>query len=251
MPRKPQIAIIGMGTFGLETAKSLMAQGIPVCAVDTDENVIESIKDLVTSAIVLDSTQEDALKEAELDTMDLVVVAIGVGRVEASIMTVSLLKQLGVKTIIGRATSDLHGRILKQVGATNVVNPERDMGERVARRIAQPDLQDIITLKDGTRIARVPAPQNFIGHTLQELDVRRKYNLMVLGVERPENKEALERKAKLRQHGAYDWTDDEGGKDCRVIMNPDPRQEKILEGDSLLVMGSREAVDILAEALDE
>ena len=247
MSRKPQIAIIGMGTFGQETAKSLMAQEIPVCVVDTDEALIESLRDQVTAALVLDSTQEEALKEAELDAMDLVVVAIGAGRVEASIMTTSLLKQLGVKTVIARATSDLHGRILKQVGANSVINPERDMGERVAKRIAQPSLQDIVTLPDGTQIARVPAPGSFVGHTLQELDVRRRFQLMVLGIERPITDKSKKPKKEVR--GLYDTafgfeTDNEN---CQVIMNPDPIHEKIRPGDSLLVMGKRENVDILAE----
>ncbi len=249
MSRKPQIAIIGMGTFGQETAKSLMAQSIPVCAVDTDEAVIESLRDQVTASLVLDSTQEEALKEAELDSMDLVVVAIGAGRVEASIMTTSLLKQLGVKTVIARATSDLHGRILKQVGADSIINPERDMGERVARRIAQPSLQDIVTLPDGTQIARVPVPGTFVGHTLLELDVRRRYNLMVLGIERPQA--APQKKKGKEQKTRYDVDFGLGApsENCQVIMNPDPAAEKMQAGDSLLVMGKRENVDILAEAV--
>lgn len=248
MSRKPQIAIIGMGTFGQETAKSLMAQDIPVCAVDTDEVLIESLRDQVTAALVLDSTQEEALKEAELDSMDLVVVAIGAGRIEASIMTTSLLKQLGVKTVIARATSDLHGRILKQVGADSVINPERDMGERVAKRIAQPALQEIVTLPDGTQIARVPAPASFEGHTLQELDVRRRYNLMVLGIERPQGKQTQKTDPKdLNQLYNVDFSFSATNEKMLVIMNPDPVNEKIKQDDLLLVMGKHENVDILAE----
>lgn len=249
MSRKPQIAIIGMGTFGLETARSLMGQGVPVCAVDSEENIINSIKDLVTTALVLDSTQEDALREAEIDNMDVVVVGIGAGRVEASIMTVSLLHQIGVKTIIARATSDLHGRILKQVGATAVVNPERDMGQRVARRIAQPVLQDIVTMGDGTRIVRAPVPASFVGHSLKDLDVRRRYNLMVLGIERPKNSVAKTEKGYL-VYGEFGLEANEARKDTQVIMNPDPVKDRMQEGDSLLVMGKSENIDILVESIE-
>ena len=237
-----------MGTFGLETAKSLMAQGVPVCAIDNEEDVVNSIKDMVTTALLMDSTQEDALREAEIDAMDVVVVGIGAGRVEASIMTVSLLHQIGVKTIIARATSELHGRILKQVGATAVVNPERDMGQRVAKRIAKPALQDIITMSDGTRIVRVPAPASFVGHTLKDLDVRRKYNLMVLGIERPRDGAAAE-KNHLAFDG-FDFGESDSRADSMVIMNPDPAKDRMHDGDSLIVMGKGESIDILVESIE-
>ncbi|MFA6815637.1 MAG: NAD-binding protein, partial [Lentisphaeria bacterium] len=109
-----QLAIIGMGTFGKEIALSLMDSNFSVCAIDSDVDIIEGLKEQVTSALVLDTTQEKALLEAEINKMDTVVVAIGTGNLENSILTTALLKQLGVPHIIARATSELHERILHQ-----------------------------------------------------------------------------------------------------------------------------------------
>ncbi len=243
MEKNRQIAIIGMGTFGIETAKSLMAADIAVTVIDHDAEIIESVKDLVTTALIMDTTQEKSLLEAEIDKMDIVVVAIGSTSLENSIMTTALLKQLGVKTIIARAINDLHERILKQVGATAVVNPERDMGERVARRIAQPGLLDMVNLPDDICIAKIPVPTPFVGHTLVDINVRQNYGLTVLGIERLKN-------------GAnhQDYSSDqllaqlqEDPDTFKIIMNINPAKEVMQEGDLLLVMGHTDAVNALAD----
>ena len=145
MSRKSQIAVIGMRIFGLGTAKALMQAGISVCAIDRDESIIEAIKDQVTTALILDTTREEGLREAEINTMDAVVVAIGDGDVQSSILTTALLKQLGVRLIISRAVNALHARILKQVGADLVVTPEQDSGARLAQRLAHPAILDFIS----------------------------------------------------------------------------------------------------------
>lgn len=238
-----RIAVIGMGTFGTETAKSLIQSDIPVCAIDSSPEVIENLREQVTLALCLDSTDEKALVEADIANMDIVVVAIGAAGVENSIMTTALLKQLGVRRIIARAVSGLHERILRQVGAQMVVDPERDMGIRLAKFLARPSLYEVITLPGNVMIAKVPAPPHFIGHTLIELDVRRKFGVNVLGIERP-NSKAGENDAGNTRHFSWETADDGN---YRMILNIDPMRERLEDGDCLLVMGQEENVNRLAE----
>lgn len=237
-----RIAVIGMGTFGAETAKSLMQSGIPVCAIDCDAEIVENLKDQVTVALCLDSTDENALREADIGAFDVAVVAIGAGGVENSIMTTALLKQFGVKRIIARAVSSLHERILRQVGAQMVVDPEREMGARVAKFLARPTLFEVIALPGNTLIAKIPVPETFIGKTLVELDVRRKHSVNVLGVERADNPDAISEEA-IVDHLGWGGNEDSG---YRLLMNLDPAHDILKAGDYLLVMGSEENVTHLA-----
>ena len=244
MTRKSQIAVIGMRIFGLGTAKALMQAGIPVCAIDRDESIIEAIKDQVTTALILDTTREEGLREAEINTMDAVVVAIGDGDVQSSILTTALLKQLGVRLIISRAVNDLHARILKQVGADLVVTPEQDMGARLAQRLAHPAILDFIPLPDHYCIAKLPAPQPFFGHTLAQLHVRKTYDITVLGIERPRDPEATATGSPTELLAGFQLT---VSRDSRVILDIDPEKEHFLPGDRLLVLGSETAVTALTE----
>ena len=243
MSKSTRIAVIGMGTFGTETAKSLMQSGIPVCAIDSNPDVIENLKDQVTVALCLDSTDEKALREADIGAIDVAVVAIGAGGVENSIMTTALLKQFGVKRIIARAVSSLHERILRQVGAQMVVDPEREMGARVAKFLARPTLFEVMSLPGSTMIAKLPVPEAFVGKTLAELEVRRKYGVNVLGVERPEHPENTASDT-LAEH--LDWGGNDSA-DYRLLMNLDPLHDLLKAGDYLLIMGREEKVNRLAD----
>ncbi len=240
-----RIAVIGMGTFGTETARSLMQSGIPVCVIDSEPEIIENLKDQATLAICLDSTDEKALREADIAAMDVVVVAIGAAGIENSIMTTALLKQLGVRRIVARAVSSLHERILRQVGAGMVVDPEREMGARVAKFLARPTLYEVISLPGNVMIAKIPVPEEFIGKTLTGLDVRRKYGVNVLGIERPEKDgtPADDGTAPSADHFGWDHAEDS----YRTIMNIDPVREYMKSGDFLLVMGREDNVNRLAE----
>ncbi len=238
-----RIAVIGMGTFGTETARSLMQSGIPVCAIDSNAEIVENLKDQVTVALCLDSTDENALREADIGSFDVAVVAIGAGGVENSIMTTALLKQFGVKRIIARAVSSLHERILRQVGAQMVVDPEREMGARVAKFLARPTLFEVLSLPGNTLIAKIPVPESFIGKTLVELDVRRKHGVNVLGIERADHPEAISEES-IVDHLGWGGTDDSG---YRLLMNLDPAHDILKAGDYMLIMGREENVTRLAE----
>ena len=250
MSKKHQIAVIGMGTFGLETALSLMKAGLPVCAIDIDSELVNSIQDSVTTALIMDSTNERALLEAEIQDMDIVVVAIGAGGVENSIMTTALLKQLNPKIhVIARATSQLHQRILKQIGADEVINPESKMAHRLAQHISNPAILDAITLPDNFRIAEVSVPTAFIGRTIAELAIRNKFSLNVLGIERAKSGSKA---AEIIKNGRNIQADmlhvrQTNPDDYRVIVDFNPVEDKLQFGDFLMVMGSEQNIAVLME----
>ena len=232
--RQNQIAIIGMGVFGMGLAQALMKSGVPVCAVDSDPAIVETIKDQVTTAVIMDATQEKALREAEIDRMDVAIVAIGEDNLENSIMTTALLKQLGVKTVIARSCNELHARILHQVGASRVINPEQDIGERLARQLIRPGLQELLELPGEACIARLPVPRRFVGKTLEQLGVRKNYGVTVLGLERGRAPvEGMEVEDDL-SHAA-------------INIDIDPATDCFVAGDYLLVMGYQERVNRLLE----
>lgn len=225
-----QIAIIGLGIFGSEVALSLINKNFSVLAIDNNPELIEEFKNRVTSTLLMDTTQKRALQEANLEEMDTVIVAIGNEHLESSILTTALLKELGVKNIIARATNELHERILRQVGATEVINPEREIGEKVADMIARPGFTSIYALEDGVMIAEIPMPALLVGKTLEEVNVRRRYGLNVLGVQRKRND------AEINIDGTVSR---------KTIMNLDPTTFTFEADDILLIMGHQEGIDRL------
>jgi len=229
---KPRTVVIGLGLFGREVALSLSRRGVPVLAVDRDAALVEGIKNSVAGAMVLDTTDETALREAGIGDMQVAVCAIGTQHVENSILTTALLRQLGVPRILVRAANDLHARILRQVGATEVINPEREMGRRLANRIAKPGIREVLNVAPGVSLAEVPIPPGFAGKTLAGLDVRRKYGVNVIGVRRrvPAGAAAEETRETTRPGAAL-----EGNR--RFILNVSPTEE-LRDDDILVVIGA-------------
>ena len=182
---KPKTVVIGLGLFGREVAVALSKRNHSVLAIDRDRASVEQVKDAVDQAIVLDTTDENALYDAKINEMNTAVCAIGAQHIEDSILTTALLHQTGVPQIIARASDDLHGRILRQVGATNVVNPEEEMGWRLANQIASPGIREVLRLADDVCIAETPVPSSFVGETAASLNIRQKFGVTVIGVQRP------------------------------------------------------------------
>ncbi len=241
-----RIAVIGMGIFGREVAVSLTQNGFAVLAIDTDAEVIEAMKERVTRAIRLDSTDEVALYEAKIDELPVVINAIGMQHIENSIITTALLKQLEIPRIIARATNPLHERILHQVGATEVVNPEQDSARKLAYQIARPGLRDVLSLAKNVVVAEVPVPPSFVGKTLADVDVRRRYGITVIGVQRveasPAALEAQDESRFARKVAAARLLD----QDRQLILNISPTADVFLEDDTLVVIGKEEDVNKLS-----
>ncbi|PLS03359.1 potassium channel family protein [Neobacillus cucumis] len=178
---KQSFAIIGLGRFGTSIASKLSEAGHEVLGMDVNEDRVEDGRDLVTHAVVLDSTEEEALKSIGIRNFDYVIVAIG-NDLQASILSVLLLKELGVKKVIAKALNKRHGQVLEKVGADWVVHPERDMGARVAHQLLLPNVLNYIELSNEYNIEEIVIPPSMSGKSLRDLDLRAKYELNVIAI---------------------------------------------------------------------
>src|SRR3569833_2397583 len=176
-----QYAVIGLGRFGTSVARTLYEMGYDVLGIDTNEDLIQDAIDLVTHAVTADSTDENALKSIGIRNFDVVVVAIG-NDVKNSILTTLILKELGVKYIVVKAQDELHGKVLEKIGADRVVYPERDMGYRVAHNLISPNILDYIELAPDYSILEIHTPNKFVGRSLEQIDIRRKYGCNVMAI---------------------------------------------------------------------
>jgi trk system potassium uptake protein TrkA len=152
-----------------------------VMGIDENEERINENIQFVTHAVAADSTDERALKEIGIRNFDVVVVAIGVD-IQASILTVLTLKELGVKKIVAKAQNERHGQVLYKVGADRVVFPERDMGVRVAHNLISANVLDFIELADDYSVAEVVVSSKFVGKNLRQLDIRKNYEVNVIAI---------------------------------------------------------------------
>lgn len=229
MAKERIFAVFGLGTFGSEVCKTLAEKGGKVIAVDNQAKLIERIKDVVTQAVLIDSTDEEALKTLPLETLDVAVVAIGED-LNASILTTALLKKLGIPLIISRGITDLHSRVLKQVGATEVINLEADEGRRVANRLISPDILDRIPISSNQTLAEIIAPKSIVGKSLKDLDIRKKFNINVISIKRTKTE-----------------IDDLGNpKKQEIVISPSP-SETISQNDILVIVGNDKDIDELKE----
>ncbi|HEQ71127.1 MAG TPA: TrkA family potassium uptake protein [Spirochaetia bacterium] len=183
MAKHKVFAVIGMGTFGKKVCEVLTDKGGQVIALDNDGETIEKMKEIVTTAILVDTTDEAALLKAPLDDVDIAIVAIG-DDMEASILTTALLKKRGIPYILSRAVSEIHQTVLRQVGANEVINLEIDEGMRIALRLISPDVQDTIPLSKELSFAEVQVPRLFFGQPVKSIRLREKFNLNIVAVKR-------------------------------------------------------------------
>lgn len=176
-----QFVVIGLGRFGSNLAKALFNLGNQVLALDKDKKVIEDIKDEVTDAIIADARDYKVLSEFIDADVDSVIVASG-AELEMSVLTVLYLKDLGVKHIIAKAKSEDHGKILAALGVNEIIYPEKDLAARLAERLNTASLISHIPLAPEYSIFEIATPDNFIGKTLAELQLRNKYGINVIGI---------------------------------------------------------------------
>ena len=177
------VVVIGLGRFGGQVADSLIRLGHEVLGVDEDAKIVQSWSDRLTHVVQADSTDNDALRQLGVPDFGRAVVGIGTD-IEASVLTVLALTEVGVKEIWAKAISVKHGKILKSVGANHVIYPEAAMGDRVAHLITSKML-DFIEFDDGFAIAMVRAPLVAVGRTLADVGLRTRYAVTVVGVKRP------------------------------------------------------------------
>lgn len=231
MAKKEKVfAVFGLGAFGAELCRVLTEKGGKVIAFDNRLQPVERIKDLVSQAMVLDSTDEEALKGAPLENVDLAIVAIG-DDVEASILTTALLKNAGVPYIIARAVTEVHMRVLRQIGANEVINLELEEGRRVASRLLTAEVLETIPVTEDYSIVELYTPESMVGKSLERLDLRKSHRVNIIAIER------------------FKTTVDEQGnpvKEERVIL---PTKDDVLLADDILIMVGRNSdLELFREA---
>nr|WP_192701874.1 TrkA family potassium uptake protein [Paenibacillus sp. OAS669] len=178
---KKQFAVIGMGRFGSSVARTLSDLGYEVLAIDSSEQRTQEISTMVTHVVQADSTDEEALRSLGLRNFDVVIVAIGQD-IQSSILTTIILKEIGVPKVVVKAQNELHGKVVKKIGADKVIYPERDMGQRVAHHLISSNILDYIELSETYSIIEVQASRTLIGKNLRELDIRAKYGCNVMAI---------------------------------------------------------------------
>jgi len=183
-----QVAVIGLGQFGTHLATTLARMGCDVLAIDMQEKPIAAIRDDVQQAVILDVRSLESLKSVITDQTDDAIVSFGES-LESSILCTLHLKEIGVKRIHAKASSRDHAAILKAVGATHVIFPEQETAERMAHRIINPDLLDYLPLSKEYRVVEIGVPPAFVGQTLAQLHLRKRYQVMVIAIKRGERAE--------------------------------------------------------------
>lgn len=178
---KRAIAVIGLGRFGYAMATTLTSLGHEVIGIDGDEDKVRAVADTVSLAMQLDATDEKALRGAGIQDVDWAVVSIG-ENIEASLLVVTLLREIGITRIVAKAVSALHGRILEKLGVTRVVFPEREMAIRVAHSLVMPNVIDYIELSSDFSIVEVPAPSDFVGKSLRDIGLRARFGLTTIAI---------------------------------------------------------------------
>ena len=207
-----QVLLIGLGRYGQNIAVRLNEMGHQVMAVDKDEKRVNAILDIVTNALIGDSTDREFLESLGVRNFDYVIIAIA-GDFESSMITTVMVKELGAPNVISRASSEIQEQLLKNNGADVVIYPEKIVGIWTANRYVSEHVLDYFDLADGYSIYEISMPDSWVGKTLASMDIRSKYGINILAVR--------------------------SGEHLNVTMDPN---EKFVKSQSLLVLGKSENV---------
>jgi len=224
--KRRQFAVIGLGRFGSAMATTLAELGQDVIGVDAEGANVHRLADLLTQVIELDATDERALRAAGIHDVEVAVVSIG-ENIESSLLVVMQLKEIGIKTIVAKAVTPLHGRILEKIGVSRVIFPEREMAVRTAHSLVMPNVIDYIELSRDFSIVELPAPESFVGKTLKQLELRPRFGLMLVAIKRRPSPGGLE------------------------VTNIAPAADEMIQrGDVLALLGSNERLSQLDTLLE-
>lgn len=180
-----EIAVLGLGRMGRSIAETFSARGGHVIAIDNDQKNVDEISDKVAYAIRADITDVETIKQLGISNVDAVVITMS-QNFEASIVAIIVCKELGIPYIIAKAQNKLQGNILKKVGADKIIYPEIEMGSRLAMSLLYGNFVDMVTLSDDISIVDVTVPKKWVGKTLMELDIRKKYGFNVIAIKENE-----------------------------------------------------------------
>jgi len=179
-----QFVVVGLGRLGISMVATLDSLGHEVLAIDKSESVIQSLADDLPNVhlVATDTTDEDAVRGLNVEGFDAAAIMIGENHIEASILATATLKEVGVPRIVARATGGIHARVLEKVGADRVIQPEREIGEQLARTMASPVLLDYIDLGEDEALIEAQVPRAWLCKSLSELYLSQKMGLTVLAL---------------------------------------------------------------------
>ncbi len=181
--RGKQFVVCGLGRFGTSIAIELAESGYEVMVIDDNEERIQDISTIVTHAVQANTTDADVMKSLGLRNFDVGVVSIGKD-LQSSILTTLLLKELGIPYVLAKATNELHHRVLKKIGADRVIQPELDMGRRIASNLISGNILDHIQLSSEYSIIEMPVLNEWKNKSIIQVDMRNKYGINVIAIQR-------------------------------------------------------------------
>jgi trk system potassium uptake protein TrkA len=213
-----QALVIGLGRFGISVARALMERNVEVLAADQRSDRVRAAVEYVTDSVCMDATDSEALSQTAPDRRDICICAFGDDSIQASILCTALLREMGAKRVIARASDNLQARILRRVGAHEVIDPLRDFGRRFASHLVHDDILGEMPLGRDLVITEMRPTEALIGKSLAELNLQGAYGITVVGW----------------RHGSD------------VVESPDPRRP-LEDVDALIVVSRPDAVSRLME----
>ena len=180
---KKTYAVFGLGRYGCAVARELVDNGMEVIAVDTDERIVNAVADDLPICKCADVTDPDVMKLLGISNVDVVIIAMA-NNLEASVMAVTLCKEIGVKTVIAKCANEMHQKILTRVGADQVVFPENESGIRLAKNLLSSGFVDMVSLAKNVSMIELDVRPDWVGRTLIDLKLRKKYSIHVVAMRR-------------------------------------------------------------------
>ena len=178
---KNTYAVFGLGRYGTAVARELVANGMEVIAVDTDQRIVNAVADDLPICKCADITDPEVIRQLGIGNVDVVIVAMA-NNLEASVMTVTLCKEAGVPTVIAKCANEMHQKILTRVGADKVVFPENESGIRLAKNLLSSGFVDMVSLAKNVSMIELDVKSEWVGKNLIELNLRKKYSINVVAL---------------------------------------------------------------------
>lgn len=211
------VIIFGAGRMGSAMAEILFDSDIEVMIVDKDPDRIQDLSTKVTTGVIADVLDDEAMAELGLNVFDIAIIAIG-SNLEASIVAAVECKDAGIPKIYAKSSSEMQERILKKIGVDKILNPEIEMGQRLAKSIAESNILDYIHFSDEYSIVEINAPKDWYNKTILDLDIRNKYHITVIAIRRGR----------------------------QTIVSP-YADEEIRSGDRLIIIGDHDSIEEIEE----
>ena len=186
MSKKKTYAVFSLGRYGIAVARELVCNGMEVIAVDADEKIVNAAANELPICKCADVTDPDVLRQLGISSADIVIIAMATN-LEASVMAVTLCKEIGVETVIAKSANAMHQKILKRVGADIVVFPENESGIRLAKNLLSSGFVDMVSLAKNVSMIELDVKPEWTGKNLIELNLRKKYSINVVAVRHGES----------------------------------------------------------------